>query len=186
MRFNPLIILLVTLVVVTTPLTGPQVPGPRVGGTFIGAIVAEDGIVLGSDSRSTFLDTSDRRLGYVDGLQKLYVSNTTGIAVSGLTSVEGELFSSFVSRNSFLLDRTADEVLFGFSAWLPFKNSTGVLLLSAGFIQGKPTICVRSVVQPQTCRNAGMITNKTSPSLQAWASSPKNGRDARAAAAAIN
>jgi hypothetical protein len=148
----------------------PASDTPRFGGTFIGAIVAQDGIVLGSDSRSTFIDKDNHPIGYVDGMQKIYVGSSTGMAVSGLTSVEGELFSTFVDRNQFLLQRTPEEVLFGFSAWLPFNNAVGVMLLSGGFSNGKPIICSRSVVQPQTCRDSGSITNKPSPILQTWVS----------------
>jgi hypothetical protein len=157
----------------------------RFGGTFIGAVVAEEGIVLGSDSRSTFLDERGRPMGYVDGMQKLYVSNTTGVAVSGLTSVQGELFNTFVDRNSFLLSRPATEVLPGFSSWLPFENSTGVLLLSAGFDKVHPQICARSVVRPQECQDTGSITNKPSPSLQSWVSGLRAAPKAALAAGAL-
>jgi hypothetical protein len=157
----------------------------RVGGTFIGAVVAEDGIVIGSDSRSTFLDERGRPMGYVDGMQKVYVSNSTAVAVSGLTSIEGELFNSFVDRNSFLLSRTASEVLPGFSVWLPFQNSTGVLLLSAGFDKAHPQICARSVVRPQACQDSGSITNKPSQSLQTWVASLRAAPKASVAASAL-
>src|SRR5262249_47574539 len=100
----------------------PVVNPPRFGGTFIGAIVAVDGIVLGADSRSTLTDADNHPMGYVDGTQKIYVASSAAIAISGLTSVDGELFNSFVDRNLFLLQRPADEVLFGFAAWLPYKN----------------------------------------------------------------
>jgi hypothetical protein len=158
---------------------------PRFGGTFIGAVIADDGIVLGADSRSTFLDERGRPMGYVDGMQKLYVSNTTGVAVSGLTSVEGELFNTFVDRNSFLLSRPATEVLPGFTAWLPFQNSTGVLLLSAGFDKVHPQICARSAVRPQSCQDTGSITNKPSQSLQSWVSGLRAAPKAALAAGAL-
>lgn len=124
-------------------------------------------------------------MGYVDGMQKIYVGTSTGVAVSGLTSVEGDLFSTFVDRNQFLLQRTPDEVLFGFSAWLPFDNATGVMLLSGGFAQNKATICSRSVVQPQTCQALGSITNKPSPSLQKWITGLHASPKASEAAAAL-
>jgi len=185
MRLSRFIVYLVVLILVFALVPAVSSQGPRVGGTFIGAVIAEDGIVVGADSRSTFIDAAGRHIGYVDGMQKVYVSNTTAVAVSGLTSVEGELFSSFVERNSFLLARSVDEVLFGFSAWLPFKNSTGVLLLSAGFIENQATMCVRSVVQPQACRKFGFITNKLSMSLQNWISSQHVPPKSAAAAAAL-
>jgi hypothetical protein len=162
-----------------------HVPTPRFGGTFIGAIVAQDGVVLGSDSRSTFISKDNHPIGYIDGMQKIYVGPSTGMAVSGLTSVEGELFSTFVDRNQFLLQRTPDEVLFGFSAWLPFDNAVGVMLLSGGFSNGKPIICSRSVVQPQSCRASGSMTNKPSPSLQAWVTGLHAAPKAADAAAAL-
>src|SRR5262245_45974072 len=117
---------------------------PKFGGTFIGAFIAEDGIVVASDSRSTFLNTLGKPVGYVDGMPKVFVQSGAAFAVSGLTSVNGELFSSFVHRNDFLLARPVDELLFGVSLWLPFKNSTNVLLISAGFLNGRPTICAKS------------------------------------------
>jgi hypothetical protein len=166
-------------------LLSPPVNPPRFGGTFIGAIVAEDGIVLGADSRSTFIDSAGRPMGYVDGIQKIYVGPTTGVAVSGLTSLDGELFNSFVDRNLFLLQRPADEVLFGFAVWLPYKNSVGVMLLSGGFSNGKPMVCARSVFQPQSCQNEGSITNKPAPSLEAWVSRLKAPPKAAAAAEAL-
>lgn len=166
-------------------LLSQPAPRPRFGGTFIAAVVADEGIVLGADSRSTFIDTNGRPLGYVDGIQKIYVGPSTGVAVSGLTSIDGELFNTFVDKNLFLLQRSPDEVLFGFSVWLPYNNSVGVLLLSGGFNQGKPLICARSVFQPQTCRSDGMISNKPSPSLQAWIGSLHTAPKVEAAAAAL-
>ena len=160
-------------------------PAARFGGTFIGAIVAQDGVVLASDSRSTFIDKDNRPIGYIDGMQKIYVGPSTGVAVSGLTSVEGELFPRFVDRNQFLLQRTPDEVLFGFSAWLPFDNAVGVMLLSGGFSHGKPIICSRSVFQPQACQDSGSITNKPSPSLQGWIAGLHAAPKAADAAAAL-
>jgi hypothetical protein len=163
----------------------PFIKSPRFGGTFIGAVVAEDGIVLGADSRSTFIDADNHPMGYVDGMQKIYVGSSSAVAISGLTSVDGELFNSFVDRNLFLLQRPADEVLFGFAVWLPYKNSVGVMLLSAGFNHGRPAICARSVFQPQACQEQGSITNKPSPSLQTWVSSLKAPPKAAAAALAL-
>ena len=160
-------------------------PDRQVGGTFIGAVIAADGIVVASDSRSTFLEKDGRPIGYVDGIQKIYVSQTTAVAASGLTSIQGELFHSFVERNSFLMNRPAEEVLHGFSSWLPFQNSTNLMLLSAGFSKGKPVICARSVVQPQSCQDTGSITNKPSASIQTWVSALKRPPNASAAAAAL-
>ncbi len=182
MRFTPAILVLLLFSIAAILPLGRE---SRIGGTFIGAIIAEDGIVLGADSRSTFLDEDGRALGYIDGTQKLYASNSTGVAVSGLTSVEGELFGSFVEKSSFLLQRTPDEALFGMSVWLPYRNSTGVLLLSGGYVEGKPKICMRSVVIPMTCRASGFMTNQPSPSLSAWASSLRSAPKAGAAAAAL-
>ena len=159
--------------------------GPQFGGTFIGAVIAEDGIVVGSDSRSTFLDANGRQMGYVEGMQKVYASNTTAVAVSGLTSVDGDLFGTFVDHNSFLLQRAADEVLFGFALWLPFQNSTGVMLLSAGFNQGHPMICARSVSRPQACQDTGSISNKPSTSLQSWTAALRAAPKVTAAADAL-
>src|SRR5678815_2887740 len=66
----------------------------KFGGTFIGVIVAEDGIVMGSDSRSTFVDAGNKPVGYVDRMPKIYVKHGAALAVAGLTSVEDELLGS--------------------------------------------------------------------------------------------
>jgi hypothetical protein len=179
MRFGLIILILICLTLSATPQER------RVGGTFIGAIVAADGIVVGSDSRSTFIEGDGRPVGYIDGTQKIFAGSGTAVAISGLTSVDGEMFGTFVDRNSFLLDRPADEILFGFAVWLPFKNSTGVMLLSAGFRDGKPLICGRTVSHPQACQDRGLITNKRSPSLEAWINAQKVAPKAAAAAAAL-
>jgi len=142
-------------------------PG-QFGGTFIGAIVAQDGIVIGSDSRSTFLDADGKRLGYVDRVQKVYVSHGAAVAVSGLTSVEDELFTTFMRRNDYLLARPVNEILFDVALKLPFRNTTNVLLISAGYLEGEPTICAKAPVDPQTCGKNGYVTNKTSNGLRRW------------------
>src|SRR5262245_49133733 len=167
MRFGLIMLILLSLTLSATPQER------RVGGTFIGAIVAADGIVVGSDSRSTFIEEDGHPVGYVDGTQKIFAASGTAVAVSGLTSVDGEMFNAFVDRNSFLLARPADEILFGFSVWLPFKNSTGVMLLSAGFRDGKPVICGRTASLPQACQATGLITNKRSLLLEAWINAQK-------------
>jgi hypothetical protein len=140
--------------------------GYQYGGTFIGAVICQDGIVMGSDSRMTFVDRTGRAFGYVDGFPKIYVDNGAAVAVTGLTSVESELFSSFVDRNRFLMERPVNEILYGFGLWLPFTNSNSVGLISAGFIDGKPMICSKSPIAPQNCSNAGFISNKNSASLR--------------------
>jgi hypothetical protein len=140
--------------------------GYQYGGTFIGAVICQDGIVVGSDSRITFVDGSGRAFGYVDGFPKIYVDRGAAVAVAGLTSVETELFSSFVNRNRFLLERPVNEILFGFGLWLPFTNSNSVGLISAGFVDGKPMICSKTPIVPQNCSNSGFISNKNSMSLR--------------------
>jgi hypothetical protein len=140
--------------------------GYRYGGTFIGAVICSDGIVMASDSRITFVDRSGRAFGYVDGFPKIYVDRDAAVAVTGLTSVEDELFSSFVNRNHFLLERPANEILFGFGLWLPFTNSNNVGMISAGFVEGKPMLCSKAPIGPQSCSNSGFISNKNSLPLR--------------------
>ena len=149
-------------------LPRPLKPPGQFGGTFIGAIVADDGVVIGSDSRSTFLDPDGKRLGYVDRMQKVYVSHGAAVAVSGLTSVEDELFTTFMRRNDYLLERPVNEILFDVALKLPFRNTTNVLLISAGYVNGVATICAKAPIEPQTCGNGGYITNKTSNGLRRW------------------
>ncbi|HLQ77600.1 MAG TPA: hypothetical protein VK210_09600 [Terriglobia bacterium] len=138
------------------------------GGTFIGAIVVDDGIVIGSDSRSTFIDDSGKQFGYIDGMSKVFVEHGTAFAVSGLSSVSGELFNSFIARNDFLLSRPVDEILYGVMLGLPVKNSSNVLLISAGFSNGQMMICGKNPTDPQLCRKEGFLTNRVSSSLNRW------------------
>jgi hypothetical protein len=148
----------------------PALPSSKgqFGGTFIGAIVAEDGIVLGSDSRSTFVDSGGKPVGYVDRMPKIYVKGGAAIAVAGLTSVEDELLSSFIRRNDYLLDSAVDEILLDVALKLPFRNTNNVLMLSAGLSDGKPMICAKAPIKPQSCNKAGYFANKTSAGLRRW------------------
>lgn len=99
-------------------------------------------------------------------MPKIYVDGGAAVAVSGLTSLEGELFSSFARRNDYLLARPVNEILFGFLVWLPFQNSNNVGMLSAGFLNGKPMICAKNPVQPQNCTNSGYFGSKDSSLLR--------------------
>jgi hypothetical protein len=173
----------VFLILTILPLLPARHPAMRFGGTFIGAVVVDDGIVIASDSRSTFIDSSGKQFGYIDGMPKLFVQHDTAFAISGLSSVSGELFNSFIARNDFLLSRPADEILFGVMLGLPFRNSTKVLLISAGFANGQPMICAKNPTDPQLCRSQGFITNRDSPSLTRWLNS-ENGVLPKAADAA--
>jgi hypothetical protein len=95
-------------------------------------------------------------------MPKIFVAQGTAVAVSGLTSLGDELLSSFVHRNSFLLDRTPDEILFGFAVNLPFRNTTGIAMLSAGFLEGRATVCGKNPNDPQRCTTTGYFSNKES------------------------
>jgi hypothetical protein len=113
------------------------------------------------------MDGGGKAFGYVDGMQKIYVDGGAAVAVSGLSSLDGELFSSFVARNRFLLSRPVNEILFGFLLYTPGANSSNAIsMISAGFLDGVPTICAKSPVLPQTCSNTGFISSKSSPSLR--------------------
>jgi len=140
--------------------------GYQYGGTFVAAIICQDGVIVASDSRVTFSDAEGHAFGYVDGFAKIYVDRGAAVAVTGSTGVEGELFSSFVNRNRFLLDRPVNEILFGFGLYLPIANSSNVGMISAGFLDGKPMICSKSPVIPQSCVNSGYISNKDSALLR--------------------
>jgi hypothetical protein len=136
--------------------------GYQYGGTFIAAVICSDGIVLASDSRLTFADANGHAFGYVDGFPKIFVDRGAAVAVTGLTSVENEMFSSFVNRNRFLLERQVNEILFGFGLWLPFTNSNNIGMISAGFFDDKPMLCSKAPITPQSCSSAGFISNKYS------------------------
>ena len=56
------------------------------GGTFIGAVICSDGIVVASDSRTTFMDGKGRPFAYVDGMPKIYADRGAAVAFSGMTS----------------------------------------------------------------------------------------------------
>jgi 20S proteasome alpha/beta subunit len=165
----------VLLGAVLLPLLSLRETSGQFGGTFIGAIVAEDGVVIGSDSRSTFLDDAGKRLGYVDRVQKIYVDHGAAVAVSGLVSVEDELFHSFMKRNSALLARPVQEILADLASRLPDRNTAKLMLLSAGYVNGEPTICAKSPADAQSCRKAGYVASKTSTSLRRW-SEARRGR----------
>lgn len=171
MRWLPAVLLGSVLL----PLLSLRETSGQFGGTFIGAIVAEDGVVIGADSRSTFLDASGKRLGYIDRMQKIYVEHGAAVAISGLVSVENELFHSFMNRNRNLLTRPVDEILADLTLKLPSRNTANVLLLSAGYVNGEPTICAKSPADAQMCRKAGYVASKTSTSLRRW-SEARRGR----------
>jgi hypothetical protein len=137
----------------------------RLTGTFITATVTNDGVIVASDSRTTFLDAGGHPFAYLDGMPKIFVNQGTAVAVSGLTSLGDELLSSFVHRSSFLLERTPDEILFDFALHLPFQNTTGVAMLSAGFLDGQATVCGKNPNDPQRCTKSGYFSNKVSAVL---------------------
>jgi hypothetical protein len=145
-----------------------HVPKMWFGGTFIGAVVVDDGIVIASDSRSTFIDDTGKQFGYIDGTAKVFIQHGSALAISGLSSVSGELFDSFIARNDYLLERPIGEILPGVTLGLPFKNSSSVLLISAGFSNGKSMICAKSPTDLQLCRVGGYIANRESRSLSTW------------------
>jgi 20S proteasome alpha/beta subunit len=140
--------------------------GYQYGGTFIAAVICSDGIVIAADSRTTFLDTSGAPFAYLDGMPKIYVDRGAAVAVSGMTSMDGELFSSFVRRNHDLLSRPVNEVMFGFLLWMPLTTGNNVGMISAGFIDGKPMVCSKAPIVPQNCISSGFVSNKTSTVLR--------------------
>jgi hypothetical protein len=178
----PVLILLLSSFLLSATARIPPEKG-KLGGTFIGAIVADDGIVIGSDSRSTFIDPDDKPVGYVDRMPKIYVNHGPAVAVAGLTSVEDELLSSFLRRNDYLLDSSTDQVLYEVAHKLPFRNTTNVLMLSGGLVDGALTICAKAPADPQTCRKSGYLANKNSPGLRRWFEA-QQGHVATASAAA--
>jgi hypothetical protein len=108
-------------------------------------------------------------------MPKIFVNHGAALAVAGLTSVEDELFGSFIRRNDHLLQSSADEILYDVALKLPLRNTTNVVMISAGFVDGQPLICAKVPVEPQTCRKAGYFANKESPGLRRWFQS-QNGR----------
>ena len=139
--------------------------GYEYGGTFIGAVICSDGIVVASDSRTTFMDGDGKAFAYLDGMQKIYVDGGAAIAIAGLSSLDGELFSSFVNRNHDLLARPVNEIMFGFLLWMPFTNSNNIGMISAGFMGGKAMVCAKTPILPQNCLTNGYISSKNSTLL---------------------
>src|SRR4051794_29908080 len=140
--------------------------GYQYGGTFIGAVICSDGIVVASDSRTTFMDGAGKAFGFLDGMQKIYVDRGAAVAISGLSSLDGELFSSFTTRNRFLMLRPVNEILFGFLLYAPVANGNAIGMISAGYLDGAPTICAKTPALPQTCFSIGFISSKNSPVLR--------------------
>lgn len=136
------------------------------GGTFIGAVVCSDGIVVAADSRTTFMTGQGEPFAFLDGMPKIYADRGAAVAISGMTSLDGELFSAFVNRNQFLLARPVNEILLGFFLYVPFDNSNGIAMISAGFLDGKPMICTKSPSADQNCSSSGYIASKPSPLLR--------------------
>ena len=58
--------------------------------------------------------------------------------------------------------------LAGIALKLAFRNTTNVLLISAGYVNGEATICAKAPIDPQSCRKGGYITNKPSAGLRRW------------------
>jgi 20S proteasome alpha/beta subunit len=136
------------------------------GGTFIGAVICSDGIVVASDSRTTFMDGEGNAFAYLDGMPKIFVNRDAAVAISGMSSLDGELFSSFARRNDDLLNRPVNDVLFDLLLHMPFTPGNNIAMLSAGFIDGKPMICSKPPIAPQTCSVSGFFTSKTAPLLR--------------------
>jgi hypothetical protein len=136
------------------------------GGTFIGAVICSDGIVVAADSRTTFMDGAGTAFAFLDATPKVFADRGAAIAISGMTSLDKELFSSFVKRNRFLLARPVNEILFGFLLYVPYTNTNGMAMISAGFLDGKPMICGKTPIAPQNCSNTGFFSNKVSPTLR--------------------
>jgi hypothetical protein len=136
------------------------------GGTFVGAVICSDGIVMAADSRTTFMGGDGKPFGYLDRMPKIFVARGAAVGISGLSSLEGELFSSFLKRNDYLLARPVNEILFDFLLRMPWVNTGETIMISAGFMDGKPMVCAKAPILPQECLSAGFISNKTSALLQ--------------------
>jgi hypothetical protein len=136
------------------------------GGTFVGAVICSDGIVMAADSRTTFMGGDGKPFAYLDRMPKIFFARGAAVGISGLSSLEGELFSSFLKRNDYLLLRPVNEINFDFLLRMPFLNTGETTLISAGYIDGKPMICAKAPILPQECLSAGMISSKNSAALQ--------------------
>lgn len=134
-------------------------------GSFIAAAVTRDGVVLGTDTRATFTNDKGEAFGYVDGLPKLFVINRNALATAGAATIGNDFLAAYIRRNQLQLLQPVDTMLRRFFDALPAPTQSRVIIIAAGNIQDRPTICMRSPTHEQ-CLESGVVANKASPILQ--------------------
>src|SRR5438045_8673685 len=74
----------------------PSAAPLRIKGSFVIAAICRDGIIVASDSRGTFKDSSGRRLAYYDVNQKIFPFGDNLVADTGYASLNDQ-HTSFLS-----------------------------------------------------------------------------------------
>lgn len=164
MKPAPSVALLLGVLLTVSATTAPRQP-LTLSGSFIAAAVTREGVVLGTDTRATFTNDKGDPFGYVDGLPKLFVINRNALATAGAATIGEDFLASFIRRNQLQLLQPVDVMLSRFFHLLPVTTQSRVMIIAAGNINDKPTICMKSPAHEQ-CQESGIVANKASPILQ--------------------
>jgi hypothetical protein len=92
---------------------------------------------MAADSRTTFMGGDGKPFGYLDRMPKISSRGARLLGFRAFSSLEGELFSSFLKRNDYLLARPVNEILFDFLLRMPWVNTGETIMIAAGFIANK-------------------------------------------------
>jgi hypothetical protein len=124
------------------------------GSYYIGAI-CKDGIIVGADSRGTFLDGNNNVMAYFDTVQKVFALKRCIVSVAGLIAVGDRFVSDYLTEFEKTLPDsiTPSEILskleFFFRTKYPDNISEfGQLhIVSYGFSKSDPVICAMDLRQ---------------------------------------
>lgn len=138
----------------------------KLKGTFIYAVICEEGIVLTADSRANFSDEG-KRIFYIDNLQKLFVSGEFIIAYAGTKHSFRKFVESHISKMDDKVVFSPKDWMFQFALILQNEYSTqeyNLIMKNMGFIiggldeKGLPSLC-GTKDKELTYINEGIITN---------------------------
>lgn len=100
----------------------------KVEGSIVVAVICKDGIVIGADSRATFVDDNGIVLGYTDGMQKIFTARNFVMASTGLISLSKDkyLLHYYKKFDSSLIDDipTMQSAIFKLHAFFKNQDST--------------------------------------------------------------
>lgn len=134
--------------IVNTPYTS--------GGSFAIAVVCDDEILIGADSRGTIRDSTGRELAYWDGVQKVFPIGKAALAYTGLETIQNIYFGAII--NAFTQTVSDDIPLENIiPKFLDYTDATfpnevrklirAQLLITAGFSEGKAFACYYNINQ---------------------------------------